>query len=109
MCGRLSPAANTKEKQGINVKRKTCNTVRKYNCPIREVQKSLRPDTGKKIRELRKSCNYTQQTLANLIGVSRSAISNWETFERTPGIKHYASLARVFGVSVFSLAGKDKE
>lgn len=75
---------------------------RRYYCPIREIQKNIRPDTGRKIRELRKEHGYTQQALANLLGVSRSSIANWETFKRTPSIKNYSALAKVFGVSVFT-------
>lgn len=75
---------------------------RRYYCPIREIQKTIRPDTGKKIKELRKKHGYTQQALANFLGVSRSSISNWETFKRTPSIKNYSALAKVFDVSVFT-------
>lgn len=84
------------------MKKQSGKAKRKYHCPLRELQKHIRPDTGKRIRELRKAHHYSQQTLSNLIGVSRSAISNWETFKRTPTLRNYAALARTFHVSVFS-------
>lgn len=34
---------------------------------------------GDKISRLRKENNYTQEQLANLLGVSRQAISKWES------------------------------
>lgn len=91
------------------MKRNLQKAKRKYHCPIRDVQRDMRQETGKKLRELRKQRHYTQQTLANLTGVSRSAISNWETFKRTPDIKNYASLARALGVSVFTFVKFEKK
>ncbi len=35
-------------------------------------------DVGRKISELRKSQNMTQMELADLMGVSFQAVSNWE-------------------------------
>jgi len=34
---------------------------------------------GEKISKLRKEYNYTQEQLANILGVSRQSISKWES------------------------------
>lgn len=65
---------------------------------------------GRKIGELRKKCNLTQMELADRMGVSYQAVSNWERGNSMPDISKLPELAGIFGVSVDSLlAGNSGE
>lgn len=55
---------------------------------------------AKKIKILRKSRGYTQQQLADLLGVQRATISNYEIGRRSPHIKELARLAEILGVNL---------
>ena len=48
----------------------------------RSVIPPLKPMTPEELREWRKARGLTQQQLAELLGVTRKAISNWECKER---------------------------
>jgi len=54
---------------------------------------------GKKIAVLRKGKKMRQEDLANLLGVSRQAISNYEKGERYPDPQMLSRMARLFKVS----------
>ena len=53
-----------------------------------------------KITDYRKKCGLSQETLAEKIGVSRQAVSKWETGDALPEITKLKSLADCFGVTV---------
>ena len=53
-----------------------------------------------KIAVYRKKCGLSQETLAEKIGVSRQAVSKWETGDALPEITKLKSLAECFGVTV---------
>lgn len=53
-----------------------------------------------KITAYRKKCGLSQETLAEKIGVSRQAVSKWETGDALPEITKLKSLADCFGVTV---------
>lgn len=53
-----------------------------------------------KITVYRKKCGLSQETLAEKIGVSRQAVSKWETGDALPEITKLKSLADCFGVTV---------
>lgn len=49
--------------------------------------------------------NLSQQELANQLGVSRSAVGNWEQDAREPNLKMLNALADIFNVSFHDLVG----
>ena len=53
-----------------------------------------------RIKELRTSKGVTQETMANMIGVSPQAISKWEQNTTMPDISMLVPIADYFGVSV---------
>ncbi len=60
--------------------------------------------------ELRKLHNYSQEELAEMIGVSRQTLSKYETGESLPDIERCKLIADVFSVSIDELItydGKD--
>lgn len=58
-----------------------------------------------KLKEYRKQKGYSQTQLGDRIGVTRQAISRWESGADTPSLERIAALARVLGVSIDALAG----
>ncbi|MGB9866577.1 MAG: LexA family protein [Bacillota bacterium] len=55
---------------------------------------------NKRLTELRKSKNLSQDGLARLLGVSRGAVSMWEIGQRVPDRAMLGRIADLFGVSV---------
>lgn len=52
----------------------------------------------KTIRELREAAGLTQLQLANRVGVTPSAVYNWETGRNEPKASQLRAVALVFGV-----------
>lgn len=61
--------------------------------------------TGKKIAQLRKKKDMTQFELADRLGISYQAVSNWERGNSMPDISKLPELAEIFGVTVDELLG----
>ncbi len=62
---------------------------------------------SEKILYCRKRCSLSQEALAEKIGVSRQAISKWETGEAAPELSKLALLAKTFGVTADWLISED--
>ena len=59
------------------------------------------------IRECRRRAGLSQEALAERLGVSRQAVSKWETGESEPSLAGLCGLAETFGVTVdFLLSGQ---
>lgn len=58
---------------------------------------------GKKITNLRKTHNMTQMELADKLGISFQAVSNWERGNTMPDISKLPELAEIFHISVDEL------
>ncbi len=64
---------------------------------------------AKNLTDLRKYNNYSQEELAEKIGVSRQTLSKYETGESLPDIKICKLLADAFEVSVDDLISYNKK
>ncbi len=62
---------------------------------------------GEKLSKLRKECNYTQEQLADLIGVSRQSISKWELDIAYPETDKLIELGKLFDCSMDYLLKED--
>lgn len=60
-------------------------------------------DLGTKIKTLRIKQGFTQEQLAELVGVTRQAEAKWETGATAPDVYKVTPLAKALGVSVESL------
>ena len=58
---------------------------------------------GEKIALRRRSAGLSQEALAGQLGVSRQAVSRWETNESLPDTEKILQLCRIFGVSADDL------
>lgn len=58
---------------------------------------------GQRIAQYRKAAGLSQETLGERVGVSRQAVSKWETDAAAPDMENLIALARIFGVSLAEL------
>ena len=55
---------------------------------------------GEKLKDIRKRFGLSQEQLAEIMHVSRQAITKWETDKGMPDVVNLQELAKVFGVTV---------
>lgn len=74
--------------------------LRKYlrSAPVRHEKVETRRSLGKCIREHRTSCRMTQEFVAESLGVSRQAVSKWESGASDPSTSNLIALAKLFQV-----------
>ena len=60
-------------------------------------------ELGKKIRQLRFRAGFTQEQLADRLGIGAQAVSKWENSVAMPDISLLPLLAEVFGVTIDDL------
>lgn len=60
---------------------------------------------GKRIKQARELAGLTQERLAEIIGVSRTAVVRWESGETDPTIDHLIAMTKVLKVSADFLLG----
>lgn len=58
---------------------------------------------GLKLQTLRKKSSLSQEDLAQLLGVSRQAISRWERSEALPDLYNAKKIAEVFNITIDEL------
>lgn len=61
-----------------------------------------------KLQELRKQKGFTQETLAEALHVSRTAVSKWESGRGYPNIDSLKALAKLLGVTIDNLLSGDE-
>lgn len=62
---------------------------------------------NEKIAYYRRKRGYSQQALADMMGVSRQSVSKWETGESLPEVTKLPQLAALFGVTTDFLLSED--
>ncbi|MBO4384632.1 MAG: helix-turn-helix transcriptional regulator [Clostridia bacterium] len=65
-------------------------------------------DFGSKLANLRKMKGLTQEELAGMLFVSRTAVSKWESGRGFPSIDSLKSISKVFSVSIDGLLSADE-
>ena len=64
-------------------------------------------DIGKYLTELRKYYGITQEELAVRVGVTRQAVSKWETGTTIPDIEILMNLSEIYGISINDILKAD--
>ena len=62
---------------------------------------------GQKLKEIRKKFNLSQEQLAEIMNVSRQAITKWENDNGLPDISNLTELSKVFNLTVDYLLDND--
>lgn len=64
---------------------------------------------GEKLKSIRKQAGMTQEKLAEKLGVSRQAVTKWETDAGIPDIANIRVISDLFHISIDELLGNEKE
>ena len=62
-----------------------------------------------RLMSLRKAKGWSQEELANKIGVSRQTISKWESFQTIPDMNKLMELSKIFEISVDELINEENK
>ena len=62
---------------------------------------------GQKLKEIRKRFGLSQESLAEIMNVSRQAITKWESDEGLPDVSNLQELSKVFNLTVDYLLDND--
>lgn len=65
-------------------------------------------EIANRLQALRKEKGYSQEQLADALGISRQAISKWERAEASPDTDNLICLAKLYGVSLDELLSTDE-
>lgn len=85
--------------------------LRKYlrSSPARQENALVRQTLGERIRDRRMKCRMTQEFVAESLGVSRQAVSKWESGASDPSTSNLIALAKLLNVPVESfISGAEK-
>ena len=79
--------------------------LKKYNRSeeVRKEEAETRRSLGEVLKEHRVRCKMTQEFVAESLGVSRQAVSKWETGTADPSTSNLLALAKLFGISAEEL------
>ena len=66
-----------------------------FHTPEEEIKK--RP-LGEILKDLRTENNMTQEYVAESLGITRQAVSKWETGESSPNMANLAALAKLYNI-----------
>ena len=55
-------------------------------------------DIAQRLQELRKRAGYSQEQVAELLGLSRQAVSKWESGQGKPDVDNIVKLTEVYHV-----------
>ncbi len=64
---------------------------------------------GERIKACRQSAGLSQEKIAELVGVSRQAVTKWEVNQSAPNTENLFKLAEIFGVTVEMLLASEDE
>ena len=64
---------------------------------------------GQKLKEIRKKFGLSQEQLAEIINVSRQAITKWETDAGLPDTENLKELSHIFGITIDYLLDNNNE
>ena len=63
---------------------------------------------GERIKECRQNAKLSQEKVAELVGVSRQAVTKWEANQTAPNTENLFRLAEIFGTTVDMLISSDE-
>ncbi len=83
----------------------TIRALLKYirSASVRKEKERVTRSLGEALKENRTRCKMTQEFVAESIGVSRQAVSKWESGVSDPSTSNLLALARLYGISAEEL------
>ena len=88
-----------------------CRALKKYieSKEVREEKSSVKRALGEILKEHRVRCKMTQEFVAERLGVSRQAVSKWESGVSDPSMSNLIALAKLYGVAVEDILSQVKD
>ena len=82
--------------------------LRKYlkSTGIRKEKSEAKVSLGEALKAYRTDCKMTQEFVAESLGVSRQAVSKWESGKSDPSTSNLIALAKLYGVAVEEILSK---
>ena len=79
--------------------------LRKYlrSEPVRKEKSEKAKSLGEVLKKHRTECKMTQEFVAEAIGVSRQAVSKWESGASDPSTTNLIALAKLYGITAEEL------
>ena len=74
--------------------------------PIRKEQAETARSLGEVLKRHRTACKMTQEFVAEALGVSRQAVSKWESGASDPSTANLIAIAKLYGVSAEEILRK---
>ena len=74
--------------------------LRKYlrSGPVRQENAAVRKSLGQVLKDRRLECKMTQEFVAERLGVSRQAVSKWESGTSDPSTANLLALAKLYDI-----------
>lgn len=76
--------------------------------PVRKEKESNARTLGEILKKHRVECKMTQEFVAEALGVSRQAVSKWESGSSDPSTTNLIAIAQLFGVDAEDLLRETK-
>ena len=85
--------------------------LRKYTKsePVRKEKAENAKTLGQAIKQHRMDCKMTQEFIAETLGVSRQAVSKWESGASDPSTTNLMAIAKLFGITAEELFKEAKK
>ncbi len=77
--------------------------LEKYLNEGNKQEKQVRASLSQRLKQLRTDRNYTQEYVAEILGVSRQAVSKWENGSSEPSTSKLFAIAKLYGIEVTEL------
>ena len=84
--------------------------LRKYlkAADVRKERNETKVSLGDALKTYRVTCKMTQEFVAERLGVSRQAVSKWESGTSDPSTSNLLALAKLYGITVEEILEKIK-
>ena len=88
-----------------------CKALKKYigSKEVRKEKDAVKKTLGEILKEQRTRCKMTQEFVAESLGVSRQAVSKWESGASDPSMSNLIALAKLYGVAVEDIVSQVKD
>ena len=84
--------------------------LKKYlkSADVRKEKQETKVSLGEALKTYRVTCKMTQEFVAERLGISKQAVSKWESGKSEPSTSNLIALAKLYGISVEEILEKIK-
>lgn len=88
-----------------------CRALKKYirSKEVQQEKNTVKKALGEVLKEHRIRCKMTQEFVSERLGVSRQAVSKWESGASDPSMSNLIALAKLYGVAVEDILSQVKD